>query len=226
MAQRKQASLNDYIVTHTTVSENAVDPDSEHDYTDEDGSSDWEDIIEDGGEFRVDKKYFQRVDSKGNFTSRRSLITLMLQSDARSALVVSSGRAGRLALRASPNGSDNAPLMMKGGRRTLEVTKEIPRCTAKVNAISTHGDNRAPVLSQEVTRRNMLATELNGSLCSHLLWERACNSSMANAALKSWHACEDLTNFMQYPEKLCIKSNDRGSFDWLKNFRGYHDRGW
>jgi hypothetical protein len=70
-------------------SDNAVESDSD-DYIDEsaidddDDSSDWEDSIEDSGKSSMDDKYFQRVDSNANLTSRRSLIAFMLaQSDDR-----------------------------------------------------------------------------------------------------------------------------------------------
>lgn len=204
--QRNQTCFNDHIA-HTSDPKNTVGPDFEHDYTDDDDSSDWEDIIEDSAESSVDKEYFQHVDPKGNLTSRRSLIALMFQDDARSTLA---------------DGSVDAPLMIKGGRHPLE-TKEIPQYTAKPIAIPGHGHNHAPALSQETTRRNMLAMELTRSLYSHLLRERACNSSTANVALKPLHTSNDMVNFRQYPKKLCIKSNNSGSFDWLKNFKGYHN---
>ncbi|GKT61127.1 Duf1752 domain containing protein [Colletotrichum tofieldiae] len=64
----------------------AIADDSEIDYVDEraidddDDFSDWEDFIEDSNKSSIDEKtFFQRVDSQVNLTSRRSLITLMLE---------------------------------------------------------------------------------------------------------------------------------------------------
>ena len=46
---------------------------------DDDGSSDWEDSVEDSGKYIIDEKnFFQRVDFRSSLPSRVSLITTML----------------------------------------------------------------------------------------------------------------------------------------------------
>ena len=251
-AQKKQASFSSHVVTHTMEPDNAIESDSEGDYIDEsaidddDDSSDWEDSIEDSGKSSMDEKYFQRVDSKANLTSRRSLITLMLaQTDERArklgnhasqstSAISRGGQASRQgsALGASPNDSDDAPLMMKG-RQQLNPIKEIPRSTAQPIAMPTRGHAQGQAaLSPRTTRRNMLATELTESLRRHLLWERSQKSSTANAVLKRRHTSHDVANLKQYPERACMKKSEdanAGSFNQFfskESFEGYHAKGW
>lgn len=248
--QKKQASFSTNVMTRTIEDEAAVDSDT--DYIDEsaiddddDDSSDWEDSIEDSGKSSIDDKFFQRVDSKPNLTSRRSLITLMLAKNDRarnlgnhasqstSALPRSRMAPNGPSLGASPNDSDEGPLMMKGMRHpTLKPIHEIPRSTAQpIVSHASHVQGQA-ALSPRTTRRNMLATELTESLRRHLLWERQQKSSTANAVLKRRHTSHDVANLRQYPEKSCMKtSEDVNATSWNQYFskeasNGYHSKGW
>ncbi|CAG9943843.1 unnamed protein product [Clonostachys rosea f. rosea IK726] len=248
--QKKQASFSNHVIMHTVDPDNAIDSDSEGDYIDEsaiddeDDSSDWEDSIEDSGKSSVDDKYFQRVDSKVNLTSRRSLITLMLTqtedrakalsnhaSQSTSAIPQSRNRNGP-AFAVSPNDSDDAPLMMKGNRQApLKPIREIPRSSAQPIPTVAHGQGQG-ALSPRTTRRNMLATELTESLRRHLLWERSQKSSTANAVLKRRHTSHDVANLKQFPEKSCMKkTEDVNASSWnqyfvKETFDGYHSKGW
>ncbi|KAF4119450.1 Protein of unknown function (DUF3295) [Geosmithia morbida] len=258
-AQKKQASFSSRVVTHTMEPDSAIESDSEGDYIDEsaiddddDDSSDWEDSLEDSGKSSVDEKYFQRVDSKANLTSRRSLITLMLaQNDDRAKKLSShasqstsallQGKAGPSAptLGASPDDSDDAPLMMKGARQQraqqqhgLKPIRE-GRTGAMPMAMPTQGQVYGQqALSPRTTRRNMLATELTESLRRHLLWERSQKSSTANAVLKRRHTSHDVANLRQYPERSCMKksedanANSMNQFFSKESFEGYHAKGW
>ncbi|KAH7161347.1 hypothetical protein EDB81DRAFT_342675 [Dactylonectria macrodidyma] len=247
--QKKQASFSTNVMTRTIEDEAAVDSDT--DYIDEsaidddDDSSDWEDSIEDSGKSSMDDKFFQRVDSKANLTSRRSLITLMLAQNDRartlgnhasqstSAIPRSRMAPNGPSLGASPNDSDEAPLMMKGMRPpTLKPIHEIPRSSAQpIVSHASHVQGQA-ALSPRTTRRNMLATELTESLRRHLLWERQQKSSTANAVLKRRHTSHDVANLKQYPVKSCIKtSEDVNASSWNQYFskeasNGYHSKGW
>ncbi|KAK7413353.1 hypothetical protein QQX98_007797 [Neonectria punicea] len=250
--KKKQASFSTNVMTRTIEDEAAVDSDT--DYIDEsaidddDDSSDWEDSIEDSGKSSVDDNLFQRVDSKANLTSRRSLITLMLAQNDRidrarnlgnhasqstSAIPRSRMAPNGPSLGGSPNDSDEAPLMMKGMRHpTLKPIHEIPRSSAQpIMGHAGHGQGQA-ALSPRTTRRNMLATELTESLRRHLLWERQQKSSTANAVLKRRHTSHDVANLKQYPEKACIKnSEDVNASSWNQYFskeasNGYHSKGW
>ncbi|KAK1966639.1 DUF1752-domain-containing protein [Colletotrichum sublineola] len=233
--QKKTASFADRVSTRTIDDNNsAIADDSETDYVDEsaiddddDDSSDWEDSIEDSNKSSIDEKtFFQRVDSKVNLTSRRSLITLMIEQNDRksnskalgniasqSTSALSWSRTSHTApptLAVSPNDSDDAPLMMKRGVRSspLKPINEIPRSSAQpIYTTASHSHLQA-ALSPRTTRRNMLATELTESLRRNLLWERQQKSSTANAVLKRRHTSHDVANLKQYPEKVCLKKEE------------------
>lgn len=251
--RKKQASFSNN-VTMRTIGDDDDDEaavDSDTDYIDEsaiddddDDSSDWEDSLEDSGKSSVDDKMFQRVDSKANLTSRRSLITLMLAQNDRArnlgnhasqstSAIPRSRVAQGPSLGMSPNDSDEAPLMMKGMRGPgLKPIHEIPRSTAQPIAAIPNQVHAQAALSPRTTRRNMLATELTESLRRHLLWERQQKSSTANAVLKRRHTSHDVANLKQYPERACLKkSEDVNSTSWNQYFakeasNGYHSKGW
>lgn len=257
-AQKKTASFSNQLVTRTFPPAPAEDDQSETDYVDEsaidddDDSSDWEDSIEESGKSSIDDKLeFQRVDSKANLTTRRSLITLMLAQNDRTQKVgtIAShstsalSRAARSAhqsstLVASPNDSDDAPLMMKRGARAppMRSINEIPRSGAQPIMTTTNGLQHQAALSPRTTRRNMLATELTESLRRHLLRERSQKTSTANAVLKRRHTSHDVANLKQYPEKPFMKkeenkTNDVNASSWdhyfnREAFTGYHSQGW
>ena len=250
-AERKQALAESRA---RAEAESAIDSDTEDEYVDEsaidddDDSSDWEDSLEDSGKSSVDEKYFQRVESKANLTSRPSLITLMLAQDHRaknlgnpasqSTSAIPRPRAvpNGPSLGVSPNDSDEGPLMMKGTRPShpspLKPIIEVPRSNAQpITAPANHVHAQA-ALSPRTTRRNMLATELTESLRRHLLWERQQKSSTANAVLKRRHTSHDVANLKQYPEKPCMKqAEDVNASSWNQYFAkdafdSYHSKGW
>ncbi|KAF4971253.1 hypothetical protein FSARC_1875 [Fusarium sarcochroum] len=200
--------------------------------------------MEESGKSSMGDKFFQQIDSKPNLTSRRSLITLMVaQSDrARnlgnhasqsiSAIPTSRMEHGP-SLGASPNDSDEAPLMMKGVCDPgLEPIHEVPGSKAQPIMTDPKKDKPQASLSPRTTHRNMLATELTESLRRHLLWERQQKSSTANAVLKRRQTSHDTTNLKQHPEKSCMKkSEDVNASTWNQYFSkeacdGYHSKGW
>lgn len=255
--QKKQTSFSNQVVTRT-IPTVAVDDNeqSETDYVDEsaidddDDSSDWEDSNEESGKSSVDDKtLFQRVDSKANLTTRRSLITLMLAQNERDERIQRLGNNASQSTsaipraRTSPNGpsvgaspedSDEAPLMMKRGAgraTTLRPINEVPRSVAQPIMTTNHFQPHA-ALSPRTTRRNMLATELTESLRRHLLWERSQKTQTANAVLKRRHTSQDVANLKQYPEKPFMKKVEdvnAGSWDQYLSkdaYNGYHSKGW
>lgn len=245
----KQFSFSNNLITHHIDAEPAINSDTEGEYIDEsaidddDDSSDWEDSIDESGKPSVDEKFFQRIESRVNLASRPSLITLMMVHDrakslgnhasqSTSALSRSRSVLNGSSLAASPNDSDDGPLMMKGTRQsTLKPINEIPRSNAQPIVTTNHVYAQA-ALSPRTTRRNMLATELTESLRRHLLWERQQKSSTANAVLKRRHTSHDVANLKQYPERACMKqSEDANANSWNQYFtkeanNGYHSKGW
>lgn len=225
---------------------------------DDEDDSDWEDSDEASGNPSIDDKtYFKRVDSSANLVSRRSLLTLGLEANERQRRLgnVSSHSTSAIPrargvqalqqqhqqgvqqgvqqpVAASPNDSDEAPLMMKGRQGPLKPIREAPRTVAQpIMAQGTSGHYQA-ALSPRTTRRHMLATELTESLRRHLLWERQQKSSTANAVLKRRHTSHDVANLKQYPERPYMnKADDANASSWnqyfaKEAFNGYHSKGW
>lgn len=254
---KKQTSFQEEVATRTISEEQVFDDDvfetdeddeiDESAIEDDDDSSDWEDSIEDSTKSSIDEKtFFQRVDSKPNLASRRSLITTMLhQSDRANALMNAASRSTSALQRSrtsSPHGpslaaspeSDEGPLMMKRGLKSngLRTIAEIPRSSAQpITMPTTTTSSHQMALSPRTTRRNMLATELTVSLRQHLLWERQQKSQTANAVLKRRHTSHDVANLKQYPEQVHMNSNEKepaGSWNqyFSQGLGEYHSKGW
>ncbi|PMD65432.1 DUF1752-domain-containing protein [Hyaloscypha bicolor E] len=250
---KKQTSFKeDLIAAQTIKEEQAFDDDvfetdddevDESAIDDDDDSSDWEDSVEDSGNPSIDEKtFFQRVDSRPNLTSRRSLITTMLHQSDRANALANAAAASRStpalqrssrttspngpSLAASPDSEDNLPLMMKRG---LKPISEIPRSQAQPILRTTNSTPHQLALSPRTTRRNMLASELTVSLRQHLLWERKQKSQTANAVLKRRHTAHDVANLKQFPEKVYMDGEEAKSSwnDYYGQGLGeYHSRGW
>ncbi|KAJ8063309.1 hypothetical protein OCU04_008539 [Sclerotinia nivalis] len=248
---KKQTSFQEEVATRTIQEEvfddDVFETDDEDDVDesaidDDEDSSDWEDSVEDSGNASIDDKtFFQRVDSRPQLTSRRSLITTMLhQNDRAQALATEASRstpALRRSRNSSPSGpslaaspeSDEAPLMMRG----LKPIAEVPRGAQPIIKTTTNTTAHHQALSPRTTRRNMLATELTVSLRQNLLWERRQKSSVneAAAALKRRHTAHDVANLKQYPEKAYMDKDDQAlNSSWNQYFSQglgeYHSKGW
>jgi hypothetical protein len=235
--------------TRTTDSETAVDSDTdeyidENAIDDDDDSSDWEDSMEESGKSSMDDKFFQRVDSKSNLSSRRSLITLMLaqndparnrgnRASQSTSAIPQSSMANGPSLSASPNDSDEAPLMMKGMHCPgLKPIHEVPRSNARPIMAGPNHTQPQAATSPRTTRRNMASTELPESLRCHLLWERKQKFSTANAVLKRRLTSDNVTNLKQYLEKPYMKNsedvnaNSQNQYFSVEANHGYHSEGW
>ncbi|KAL3421741.1 hypothetical protein PVAG01_05897 [Phlyctema vagabunda] len=256
---KKQTSFQEEVATRTISEEPVFDDDvfetddedddiDESAIDDDDDSSDWEDSIEDSGKSSIDDKtFFQRVDSRPNLTSRRSLITTMLhQNDRANALMNAASKSTPAmhrsrtsspsgpSLAASPDSDDAAPLMMKKGMKTngLKPIAEVPRSSAQpIIMTTTNTTAHQMALSPRTTRRNMLATELTVSLRQHLLWERQQKTQTANAVLKRRHTAQDVPNLKQYPEKVHMNTTEKepaGSWNqyFSQGVGEYHSKGW
>jgi hypothetical protein len=241
-SQKKTASFNNQVVTQTFTS--SAISDTEDDYLDEsaidDDDEDWEEesAEETGSSVGEDKIHFRRVDSSANLPSRRSLITLMLAhndrtqrlsnmaSQSTSAIPRTRATLNGPSLVASPNDSDEAPLMMKRGGTArappMRSINEIPRSTAQPINVNASGMQHHAALSPRTTRRNMLSTELTDSLRRSLLRERSEKAKTANAVLKRRHTSTDVANLKQYPEKPFMKKDkdvDTDPTNWDKYFQ-------
>jgi len=255
-AAKKQTSFQEEVATRTIKEEQVLEDEvfdeddiDESAIDDDDDSSEWEDSEESGHASIDDKTFFQRVDSRPNLTSRRSLITTMLhQNDRANALAAQASRSTPALQRsrtASPSGpslalsleSDDAELLMmkKGAKEGLNPIAEIPRSAARpIIMTTTNITPHQQALSPRTTRRNMLAAELTVSLRQQLLWERQQKSQTANAVLKRRHTAHDVANLKQYPDKVHMgndrEDNDGINASWNQYFNQglgeYHSKGW
>lgn len=208
---KKVASFSDEVATRTirpsksplSADEDAIETDDEvsESAIEDDEDSDWEDSITESGTASIDERpeMFQRVDSRPNLVSRRSLLTMMMHQPTKMNMNGNAFRSSPALQRSrltSPNGpsiptsppeNDEENLTMRG--------PDVPR--SKPIGMKTPGP-QSVAHSPRTTRRNMLATELTESLRRHLLWERQQKSATANA-FKRRHTTHDMKNLQEYP---------------------------
>lgn len=217
------------------IDESAID--------DDDDSSDWEDSLdENSGKSSIDEKtFFQRVDSRPNLVSRRSMLTTLLHQGDRAAALsnVASKSTPALyrsrtttpngpSLAASPDSDDASPLMMKKGNKSPQAVQHTT--PQPIIMTTTNNTSHQVALSPKSTRRNMLATELTASLRRNLLWERQQKNSTAMAVLKRRStALGNLKDIKEYPERAHMDKNIKEtSFNeyFGQGLGEYHSKGW
>ncbi|KAK2841672.1 hypothetical protein FQN49_006023 [Arthroderma sp. PD_2] len=228
------------------ISESAIEDEDEGDSSD----GDWEDSVTESGRSSVDdKQLFQRVDSRPNLVSRRSLLTMMMHQPQQNFAPTLRGGPG-------PN-SRSTPAMQRplappvddddehtgsdsgsAGSPGLEMKRsEVPHSRPIVMTSIPPGGVVARAHSPRTTRRNMLATELTESLRRHLLWERQqkTTAATATAAFKRRHTACDVAGLQEYPgagdskgqgkeEKESKNSSWNHYFDYGP--WEYHVKGW
>ncbi|KAI9702853.1 MAG: hypothetical protein M1836_008067 [Candelina mexicana] len=246
LTRRKQTSFKDEVVTRTinegtheddevfesddeddedVVSESAID--------DDDDSSDWEDSVTESGQSSVQEKpIFQRVDSKANLTSRRSLLTNLLHQSQRAAALTNAASKSTPAMQRSRTSSPSGPSEAASPEEEPTLLMRGPNIPRSKPIIMTTSNIHPPTLSPRTTRRNMLATELTESLRRHLLHERQQKSTTANAVLKRRHTAHDVANLQDFPgrqPKQSSKSTSKTN-SWNHYFDHglgeYHQKGW
>ena len=175
--------------------EESSGPESAIEDDDEDGS-DWEDDGSELAEPPADEKtVFQRVDSKPNLVSRRSLLTSQLASESERA-----AEFARMALNSAPafhRSRTSGPSGLK-----LEVSQDDPsshflsqhrESRPIVRTSSTIAGLHPPTLSPRSTRRNMLAQELTETLRKDLLHERQQQGVGRRTNIQRSHTSADLS---------------------------------
>lgn len=217
------------------VSESAIE--------DDDDSSDWEDSEDQhsGPSSVNERELFQRVDSRPNLTSRRSLLTTLMHEPDRARALANAASRSTPALRRSrvttPNGPSVATSPVSTPTLALEPNThlQIPgqdMTRSKPIIMTTSNTHQQLALSPRTTRRNMLSTELTESLRKNLLWERQHKSTGNLAAMKRRHTSTDVKNLRQHPEPGPVLSHKPGA---AKNFTNdyfhaglgeYHAKGW
>lgn len=203
-SQKKVASFSDEVAfrpkSPSHLDEDAIETDDEvsESAIEDDEDSDWEDSVTESGKSSVDERpeLFQRVDSRPNLVSRRSMLTMMMhqpsnmrQTNAfRSSPALQRSRPNGPSIAASPPANDDENLTMRG--------PDVPRSKP---IVMQPPPPQSVAHSPRTTRRNMLATELTESLRRHLLWERQQKSATANAFLKRRHTAHNMNNLQEYP---------------------------
>ncbi|KAK4636333.1 hypothetical protein CLAFUW4_00398 [Fulvia fulva] len=219
-------------VRHSPVFESDDEEDevSESAIEDDDDSSDWEDSDEGSGPSSVNesKDLFQRVDSRPNLSSRRSLLTTMMHEPDRAKALQNAASKSQPALRRSrtstPNGPSVAASPTENGFLQPKGQKSIPK-----PILTTTNTTQPLALSPRSTRRHMLSTELTESLRKNLLWERQHRSTGNLAAMKRRHTSNDVKNLKQHPEPVALSHKDPAKFnnDYFHQGLGeYHAKGW
>ncbi|KAL3479933.1 hypothetical protein BJX99DRAFT_221510 [Aspergillus californicus] len=224
LRDRRKDNVEDAIETDDDISESAIEDDED---------SDWEDSVTESGRSSVDERenaMFQRVDSRPNLVSRRSLLTMMmhqpLKMQANASRSTPALQRSRLtspngpSIPASPPDDDEESLTMKG--------PGVPRS----KPINLKSAPQSVAHSPRTTRRNMLATELTESLRRHLLWERQQKSATANA-FKRRHTAHDMVNLKEYPQPALSEDGPSdvaktGSWTHYTDYGPweYHAKGW
>jgi hypothetical protein len=165
--QQKNRSFRDDM--QNNMPEEAIE-DSDSDIEDDE---DWEDDPSEAGNGipqvvvqSEDPSLFQRVPSSTNLSSRRSLITSMMHETDRAAALQNAASRSTPHIRRSRS-NVAGPMIAQDH---IEVASARPMA---ITAASTNATTQPiPLLSPKTTRRNMLNSEMTGSLRKHILWER------------------------------------------------------
>ena len=206
----------------------AIEDDSE----DDDDEGDWEDDGSEGADNGFnDKPLFQRVDSKPNLVSRRSLLTsLMHEGDRQNAFASMAQsqaplRKSKTQVHLEPSvrfsEADNDGLSLNGPQ--MKRSKPILMTTSNSQAM--------PIaFSPRTTRRQMLANEMTESLRKAVLFERQQKKATANAILRRRHTTQDLTNIKDYPSTEG-EDGTKGNHSWNDDYlsggtHDYNQSGW
>jgi len=251
---RKTTSFKNEVSTRTyqdvtSESEEAIESESEEDIDEsaieeDDSEEEWEDDDdneESGPSSLREGGLFQRVDSKPNLQSRRSLLTTALHEGDRALALQNAASRSTPAIRRSrtttPNGpsTGNSPqdegLMM---RQQVSRSKPIIMTTSNVHP---------PAMSPRTARRLMLQQELTSSLRQNLLWERQQKNATSNAVAKRQQSALSLpalrraatTNDIKgmphgEPSNAPYKDNkNNNSYTeqfYSQGLQEYHERGW
>lgn len=236
---KKQTSFKDEIAVgraaeHSPVfdSDDEDEEVSESAIEDDDDSSDWEDSDDQSGPSSInDKELFQRVDSRPNLASRRSLLTSALHEPDRARALADAATRSTPALRRSRTSTPNGPSLATTPNPSIPIAWSGHNATAaRPIAMASSTTQLQLALSPRTTRRNMLSTELTESLRKNLLWERQHRSTGNLAALKRRHTSNDVKNLRQHPEPGPVLSHrDTSQFnnDFFNAGLGeYHTKGW
>ncbi|PWW80822.1 DUF1752-domain-containing protein [Tuber magnatum] len=235
-AKKKRTSFRDEVATRTVYDEDTFSDDDENISEsaiedDDDCSSDWESSTDSAQSSYTEAAMFQRVESRPQLTTRRSLLSTLLHEPKRAPVLTNNGSRSTPAIR-SRNTSPSGPSLAASPRKESPLpSKAAAGVSRSKPIIVTTSNMHPPALSPRTTRRNMLATELTESLRKHLLWERQQKNTTASAVLKRRHTAHDVTKLSDYPQPNLMagnKGNASRTNSWNHYFETheYHVAGW
>jgi hypothetical protein len=240
VSEKKQTSFKDEVESRTINHRSHEDEDvfesdddedvSESAIEDDEDSSDWEDSATDSGSSSVNEKHlFQRIDSRPQLVSRRSLLTTMIHEPERAAEMALHASKSQPALRRSKTSSPSGPSLAASLEDESAIREHVPEVPGARPIIMTTSNIHPAALSPRTTRRNMLATELTESLRKHLLWERQQKNTTAAAILKRRHTAHDVANLQKFPqasESGTASKNNSWNHYFEHGLGEYHQKGW
>lgn len=214
--------------------DSAIDTEEEEEDDDEE---DWEDDDPESNDNTTNTPLFQRVDSKPNLVSHKSLLTTLMNEGDRAAAFQNMASRSTPALRRTRSSKGSPPVGIPAEEDDDSVADTSipmlgPHMTrSKPIIMTTSNGHQQMALSPRTTRRNMLSTEMTESLRKHVLWERQQKKATANAVLKRRHTAHNLTNLKEYPgQEDGEPSKGAGSANNSWNFGHgvgeYHQVGW
>ncbi|CAZ83285.1 unnamed protein product [Tuber melanosporum] len=234
--KKKRTSFRDEVATRTVYDEDTFSDDDENVSEsaiedDDDCSSDWESSTDSAQSSYTETAMFQRVESRPQLVTRRSLLSTLLHEPKRAPVLTNGGSRSTPAIR-SRNTSPSGPSLAASPRKESSlISKAAAGVSHSKPIIVTTSNMHPPALSPRTTRRNMLATELTESLRKHLLWERQQKNTTASAVLKRRHTAHDVTKLNDYPQPNFMsgnKGNASKNNSWNHYFETheYHVAGW
>ena len=245
---KKVTSFKDEVFTRTIqdktyeseeVFEDSDEEQSESAIEDEDeDDEEWEDEAEASDAPLVDDKdMFQRVDSRPNLTSRRSLLTSMMHEKDRAAALQNAASRSTPAIRRSRTSSPNGPIGMSPTEEDVPEAFRSQMQTSRAKPIiMTTSNTHSLALSPRTTRRNMLFSELTESVRMNLLWERqAKKPRTTKLSIARRHTSNDVKNLKEFPGNTQsapylnpLKEENPSSWNHYfdTGLQEYHQKGW
>ncbi|KAF1850397.1 DUF1752-domain-containing protein [Cucurbitaria berberidis CBS 394.84] len=184
----------------TSESEGAIESDSEEEFNEsaideDDSEEEWEDDEENedaGPPATHERPLFQRVDSKPNLSSRRSLLTTALHQGDRAQALQNAASRSTSAIRRSRTTTPNGPSTGNSPHEDSGLMMRQQPPTQPKPIIMTTSNVHPPAMSPKTTRQAMLRSELTGSLRQNLLWERQQKNATTNAVAKRQQSAVNL----------------------------------
>jgi hypothetical protein len=245
---KKVTSFKDEVLTRTIqdktyeseeVFEDSDEEQSESAIEDEDeDDEEWEDEAEASDAPPIDDKdMFQRVDSRPNLTSRRSLLTSMMHEKDRAAALQNAASRSTPAIRRSRTSSPNGPIGMSPTEEDVPEAFRSQMQTSRAKPIiMTTSNTHSLALSPRTTRRNMLFSELTESVRMNLLWERQAKKPRATkSSITRRHTSNDVKNLKEFPGNMQsapylnpLKEENPSSWNHYfdTGLQEYHQKGW